>query len=71
MNKTGRPFFDDLIKNKYHIFSFENTNISGYYPAGLLGIIAEMSNFKTGLKIKIGKIYSVRAFFPISTPEKP
>ena len=68
MNKNGTPFFKDLIKNKYHIFNFDNMIVEGYYPNDLLGIIDKLSNFTKKIKIEIGSIYTVRAFFPISDP---
>lgn len=68
MKKSGQLFFEDLIKNKYHIYDFKNSDTPGFYPGELLEIIDNLSNFETEFKIKIGDIYTVRAFFPISKP---
>lgn len=67
-NRNANQFQIDLIKQKYHIFDLNNTKIEGYYPGELLEIIEKVAHSKQNFKIKIGKIYSVRAFFAISEP---
>ncbi len=66
--RNGKQFQTDLIKQKYHIFSLDNTKIEGYYPKELLEIIDKVMHVEKKFKIEIGKIYSVRAFFAISEP---
>ena len=66
--RNGNQFQMDLIKQKYHIFNLDNANIEGYYPRELLEIIDKVAHFEKIVKIEIGKIYSVRAFFAISEP---
>ena len=57
----------DLIKNKYHIFNPKNAKKKGYYPRELLQMIEELPNFEKESNVEVGKIYTVRAFFAIST----
>lgn len=66
--RNGNQFQMDLIKQKYHIFNLDNAKIEGYYPRELLEIIDKVAYHKKKVKIEIGKIYSVRAFFAISEP---
>ena len=70
MKKSGQLFFEDLIKNKYHIYDSRNSETPEFYPEKLLEIIDDLSNYKTGFKIKLNDIYTVRAFFPISGPSE-
>ena len=58
----------DLLKHKYHIFNLDSAKVEGFYPSELLKIINEIFHFKKKLKIKIGTIYTVRAFFAIAEP---
>jgi hypothetical protein len=67
--RNSNQFQTDLIKQKYHIFSLDNTKIEGYYPKELLEIIDKVMHVEKKFKIEIGKIYSVRAFFAISDPK--
>jgi hypothetical protein len=66
--RNSSQFQMDLIKQKYHIFNLDNAKIEGYYPRELLEIIDKVAHFQKKVKIEIGKIYSVRAFFAISEP---
>ncbi len=58
----------DLLKHKYHIFNLDSAKIEGYYPSELLKIINKIFHSEKKLKIKIGTIYTVRAFFAIAEP---
>ncbi|GEM_PF-6264812 len=65
--KKKKLFQMDLIKNKYHIFNSETVKKKGYYPRELLQMIEELPNFEKEFNIEVGEIYTVRAFFAIST----
>lgn len=69
-NGNRRPDLlqSDLIKNKYHIFSFDNAKIDGFYEKDLLEIITKTTNLIKQIKIHIGEAYTVRAFFALCEP---
>jgi hypothetical protein len=68
MKNKSESFMDTLIQNRYHLFDKEKASEKGYYPNQLLSIIQEIARFNSSFTIDIGEIYTVRAFFAISTP---
>jgi len=68
MKSKPDSFMKNLIQNRYHLFDKEKASEKGYYPNQLLSIIQEIAGFNSSFTVDIGEVYSVRAFFAISTP---
>jgi len=58
------PFFKDIMEDGYHIFSFKNAKIQGYYPSRFSGYPGV--NLK---ELKIDDVITVRVFFALGTSD--